>query len=718
VYTIQLAAATPVFSIPAGTYTSVQTVTITDATAGATIYYTTDGTTPTTASKTYAGAISISATTTLQAIATATGSSTSSIASAVYTIQLAAATPVFSIPAGTYTSVQTVTITDATAGATIYYTTDGSTPSTASKIYSGPISVSLTETINAIASLSGQLSSVASAAYVINLPPTSLSVYSGSGQSVLVNDAYTAPIQIQVLNATSNPVAGVTVSFSAPATGPSATLSSSSCTTDSSGLCSILARANGSTGTFTLTASAGALNTAFTLTNTGPHSYIVTVATDNTTGIASNCLDQASSPGSGNSNCSLRDAMAAAAATATSTQTATITFAQTAATTITLSNGTLNIPSYTVIQGATSGAGLTLTNLISVSGGGSTTVFTEAAGVIQAAINNLTITKGSSGLGGGIYMLGSLAVNNSTFSFNQASTSGGAISNNGGNLSIFGSTFANNVAQNSAGYGGGIDNFSSGTITVSNSTFFGNQGGNGGAIYSHGTATITDSTISGNIASYGGGVYNLGTMTVTNSIVNGNSNENCGGLYCAPLWAYVVFSAATPSPVDSANINIAFSDSLGNHFSQTYLYGQYSSAQSVAAAFGPEFYENLSGLDTTAITGESFGTLLVITPENGATLSPFTITNPGLSFTVNQVFYPNLLLGNMNVYDMTTSQANLSVLGNNGGPTQTMVPLSGSTALCLITPSTATGTDQRGQPRTATVGSTTCQDAGAVQTSN
>jgi Chitobiase/beta-hexosaminidase C-terminal domain len=39
-----------------------------------------------------------------------------------------AATPSVSVPPGTYNSVQTVAISDATGGATIFYTTDGSTP--------------------------------------------------------------------------------------------------------------------------------------------------------------------------------------------------------------------------------------------------------------------------------------------------------------------------------------------------------------------------------------------------------------------------------------------------------------------------------------------------------------------------------------------------------------------------------------------------------------
>jgi N-acetylneuraminic acid mutarotase len=167
-----LATAIPTLSVPAGTYTTIQSVTISDATAGATIYYTTDGTTPTTNSTVYGGPITVSSTETLKAIATATGCTTSAVATGAYTINLLpAATPTFSVPASTYTTPQTVTISDATAGAAIYYTTDGTTPTIASAVYSGPITVSNTETIEVIATASGySQSSVATAAYTINNP--------------------------------------------------------------------------------------------------------------------------------------------------------------------------------------------------------------------------------------------------------------------------------------------------------------------------------------------------------------------------------------------------------------------------------------------------------------------------------------------------------------------------------------------------------------------
>jgi hypothetical protein len=83
-----------------------------------------------------------------------------------------AATPTLSPAPGAYTSAQAITLTDTTPGASIYYTTNGSTPTLGSTLYSAPFQASSTEVIQAIAIASGySVSTPASGTYFFSLPP-------------------------------------------------------------------------------------------------------------------------------------------------------------------------------------------------------------------------------------------------------------------------------------------------------------------------------------------------------------------------------------------------------------------------------------------------------------------------------------------------------------------------------------------------------------------
>ena len=77
------------------------------------------------------------------------------------------AAPTFSPKAGRYAEAQTVSISCATEGATIYYTTDGSAPSTSSTVFTAPITISETTVVKAMAVADGEESKVASAKYTI-----------------------------------------------------------------------------------------------------------------------------------------------------------------------------------------------------------------------------------------------------------------------------------------------------------------------------------------------------------------------------------------------------------------------------------------------------------------------------------------------------------------------------------------------------------------------
>jgi hypothetical protein len=173
------AADTPTFSPAPGNYTTHQTITLADATPHTTIYFTTDGSTPSNRSTRYTGAFRIATAKTIQAVAYAAGYPHSSVARGVYTFELPAAGPVFSMKAGTYSTDLSVTLSDTTPSPTIYYTTDGSTPTNKSTRYTGAIAVTASETIQAIADAVGYTSSpVATAAYVIQLPVAATPTFS------------------------------------------------------------------------------------------------------------------------------------------------------------------------------------------------------------------------------------------------------------------------------------------------------------------------------------------------------------------------------------------------------------------------------------------------------------------------------------------------------------------------------------------------------------
>ncbi len=151
--------AAPVFTLPTGRYVMPQSTTVTDTTAGASIVwcFTAAGScTPATA---YTGPIYINPVSVdiLCARASASGMAQSQVVCATYTAasSTAAAAPTFSLGTGTYAGMQTVTLASASPGAEIFYTLDGSTPDFTSTLYTGPIRITGTATVKAIAGVVG-----------------------------------------------------------------------------------------------------------------------------------------------------------------------------------------------------------------------------------------------------------------------------------------------------------------------------------------------------------------------------------------------------------------------------------------------------------------------------------------------------------------------------------------------------------------------------------
>jgi hypothetical protein len=106
----------------------------------------------------------------------------------------------------------------------------------------------------------------------------SLTSESGSNQATPVGAAFREPLQALVTDVAKNPLSGVPVSFSAPASGASAWLSSATAVTDSTGTATITATANGAIGAYAVTASVGALTTTFALTNLTEPSVVFTAS--------------------------------------------------------------------------------------------------------------------------------------------------------------------------------------------------------------------------------------------------------------------------------------------------------------------------------------------------------------------------------------------------------------------------------------------------------
>lgn len=151
----------PSISEPSKTFSESFNVTLSSA-EGTNVYYTLDGVDPTTSSKKYEGAITIpEQTTTLKAIAEKNGK-TSKVAEATYTFEVK--TPVIEVASKKFNEEFTTSIT-ASNGADIYYTLDGSDPTTESTKYTIPITISETTTLKAIAVKNGQSSKVTEATY-------------------------------------------------------------------------------------------------------------------------------------------------------------------------------------------------------------------------------------------------------------------------------------------------------------------------------------------------------------------------------------------------------------------------------------------------------------------------------------------------------------------------------------------------------------------------
>jgi predicted outer membrane repeat protein len=467
----------------------------------------------------------------------------------------------------------------------------------------------------------------------------SLTATSGANQLAALGTAFANPLVATVSSASGEPVDGGKVIFIGPQDGPGA-IYQGGMGTITGGQVYAMLNANDIQGGYTVTAkirgAAGIPGADFFLVNGCLPDPVVTSAAD-------------SGPSS------LRQAIAWACPGGT------ITFA--GDTTIHLASQ-LTLSQDVTIDGGTNN--VVLSGDSNNDGTGDVQIFYVNSGV-NAALQNLTMTKGSAARGGAILNYGTLTANNCNFSDNRATDlilGGGGINNNG-TATVTNSTFSGNSAIREGGgiatnygtsvsitnstfsgnststNGGGIYNYS-GTLTVMNSTFTGNSAhGEGGAIA--GTVTVTGSTFANNSATDGGGISVGGT--VTNSTFSGNSASNNGG----GIFAY-------------DGLTVKNSTLSGNRA---------SSGGGIYIARGSSIFDNS-----------------LIANSNGGNC------NENVNFQSSANLADDASCGFTN-----SSTIRLGTLGDYGGATQTIPLLPGSYAINRGNTYTCPATDQRGVAR-------------------
>lgn len=342
-------------------------------------------------------------------------------------------------------------------------------------------------------------------------------------------------------------------------------------------------------------------------------------------------------------------------------------------------NGTAAAGNSAIFNSSTT-ASLTLNNSTVTNNripGGTGVSINSTGGTVT--INNSIISNndgdsdntGNAASGGGIAISGtaSLTITGSILSGNISGNGGAIFINGNGNVSITDTTISNNIIRNTGG-GGGIfmnNNCSSSTVTIERTTISGNTADSvGGGINKTGACTlnISNSTISGNTTlSAGGGIaHSTGALTLTNSTVSGN----------------LVTSAIAP-----ANGGGILNDVNGT----VTLNSVTLSNNSVNNPAGIGGFAN-----TAATSTATFNNTIIANSSNNLDCS-----NNG---TLNASF--SLIESNLNCVSGTntnnlTGDPNLGPLANNGGTTQTHLPLFG--AIIIDAGNSALTTDQRGSIR-------------------
>ena len=588
------------------------------------------------------------------------------------------------------------------------------------------------ETMNLLAtSTAGGVSSATSNSIVVSAAaPASITASGGSGQSAYVNTAFSTALLATVTDAFGNLVPGATVTFTAPGSGASGSFSNSSTAipvnTNSSGQASETFTANNSTGSYAVTAATSGVtpDASFSLTNNPTPVYVVTVITDDSFGVPGNCVNQntglSSTGSSNNTNCALRDAVSAADAAGTGNITFDSTVFSSSQTIYPLNaiysnaGDSINPLASISITGPAGGVTLDGTNFTNITGSG----LLHFGMGRTVSLSGLTL-QNSPGPALSIYENANATIASCTFRANHVGIDAEDPGNDGlvPSVTVTNSTFANNANDPSNGQGGGIF-VNPGIVSVTGSTLSGNSAAQGGAAYiGAGTLAFTNSTINGNTASSGGGIYidqpgGIATLAVNDTSFTGNqaTNGGGGGLFVNQGSATIQYSTF------SGNSSIANGGAINSGGTVTLTNVTVSGNSSNTFAGGID-NEGLSfTLSNTIVAGNTSG-------ANPDGIGGFTSGGHNLiGDATGMTGLANGANGDQVGIAPNTIDPQLTAIGNFGGPTQTMVPILGSPAICngsaSLIPNSVTA-DQRGLPNASTTYpglANPCVDIGAVET--
>jgi hypothetical protein len=323
----------------------------------------------------------------------------------------------------------------------------------------------------------------------------------GTPQSTAINTSFPSPLAFSVDSAFAEPVDGGQVTFTAPGSGASASITGNPATI-SAGIASASATANGTAGAYQVAATAAGASGAsvlFDLTNTSTCSGTITVTSTADSGAGS-----------------LRQAVADVCAGGT------IDFGLTPPATIGLSAEIPIAASMTI-----SGPGA---KDLTISGGGTNRIFNVGAGSVT--LGSLKIAGGTAGgSGGGIFVNSGadLSLDSVQIESCNAGNGGGLYVANGASASVLRSTFVGGTA---IAHGGAIA--VEGTLALLDSTIFGNStqltGAGAGVYFGPAAAgSISGCTIAGNTTtgSDPSGLFGVNPILVRNSILAGNQSGDC-----------------------------------------------------------------------------------------------------------------------------------------------------------------------------------------------